>query len=60
MEISADLDGLTNKQIYDSVGLRIKHLDLSKMKRDKAGAKKLKLLEYQSLLQKIKEVDIRI
>lgn len=33
VEISADLDGLTHKKIYEQVGERIKRLDLSKIRR---------------------------
>lgn len=59
-EISADLEGLSNKEIYSQIGERIKRLDLSKMKKEKAGSKKLRLLEYQSLLEKIKNIHIKL
>lgn len=60
VEISADLEGLNNKEIYTQIGERIKRIDLSKLRKDKLGAKKLKMIEYQSLLEKIKAVHIRL
>lgn len=60
IEISADLEGMSNKQIYNEVSTRIKRLDLSKIKKDKIGTKKEKLLEYQSLLEKIKNINMKI
>lgn len=50
VEISADLEGMTNKAIYDQIGERIKRLDLTKLKKDKLCTKKLRMIEYQSLL----------
>lgn len=41
------------------MGSKIKKLDLCKLKRDRVGYKKKKLLEYQSLLERIKLVHIR-
>jgi hypothetical protein len=40
------------------VGARIKRLDLSKIRREKLGSKGARLMEYQSLLEKIKKADI--
>ncbi len=51
---------MTNKEIYNRVGQRIKKLDLSKIKREKLGAKGARLMDYQSLLEKIKNAHIRL
>ena len=59
-EISSELEGLSNKEIYNQIGERIKRLDLSKMKKEKSGTKKMKLLEYQSLLEKIANIHIKL
>jgi hypothetical protein len=51
---------MTHKEIYNQVGERIKKLDLTKIKREKLGSKGAKLMEYQSLLQKIKNAHIKL
>ena len=41
------------------MGQRIKNLDLTKIKKEKLGAKGARLMEYQSLLEKIKNAHIK-
>ncbi len=60
VEISGDLKGMTNKEIYTQIGERIKRLDLSKLRKDKMCTKKMKMIEYQGLLERIKSVHIRL
>jgi hypothetical protein len=42
------------------VGKRIKKLDISKIRREKLGSKGERLMQYQSLLEKIKAADIEL
>ncbi len=60
-ELSTNTDGLSGKQLYQSITEKIKEFDFTKAKKDKSQQiKNNKLLEYQNLLNSIKDIHIKL
>lgn len=56
LKLGYDLNGLTGRQIYKTIGEKIKNIkqiEIYRMKKDKIHEKNDKIFEYQGILRKI-------